>query len=963
MARVFDRSSSQYLLTTSSPITTTPMTMACWWYTTDATVDQYLIACQASSGHFNALIAYGTDADRLQAYTWDGSGATAKASYAFSTNTWHHGAAVFAAGDDRRVFMDGGYKGTSSASQTPDSLTRIGIAANSFGSSGYLAGGMAEVAIWNATLSDEAIAVLSTGVSPLAVHPQDLVIYLPFVRDDDNCLISGISFTPGNSPTVGAHPRVIYPKIFAVNYENIVRSDALPAYLEGVVDARISQLAVEVLVKPNPKARVSQFAVELLYENIVRSDVLPAYMEGGAPPERTSFEAYMEGESTAVVSQVPVEVLVKPDDQAGRVSQAPVEVLVKPDDQAARVSQAPVEVLLENVERGSMPAYMDAVEQALTSFPAYLVTETKLEVAQAIAYVETEQKKLEVAQAMAYAETEQTKLEVAQALAYAEVQDLFSASTSLPAYLRGSKEAGGYGTVSITVSAGADDAFEANNGTFFNSTHVTLWLDSHTVSGFYFRGGFRFQDVTVPQGSPIRSANIQFNFLDTGADDINGYLAAEDVDDANDFSTEADVTTRWNTKKTSATVAWIENSLGLGYATSPDIKSVIQELVDRGGWKSGNSAVILFGANNDYYADCDVEAYENSGSSPAKLNIEYGVKQPAYLCGEESGTDTSDSFPAYLTGIVRDDTPAYLKGQANTSTDLSAYVFCGTSTSDSVPTYMFGQIGNTSSLSAFMWAALATSTPAYLSGGYSAVGSLGAYLKGKQATQSSLSAWLASGYRFSSLSAWMEGYQRTSLSAYLYCGTKSTSSYSAFTKAEVNATTSLGAYTASHIYTATTRPAYLMCGIAKTWKKSAFLKGEVNTLAYKRAYLRGKSSTTGTLDAYIKAGTAASDTQTAYLNAVPKEVSSYPVFLEGTVNFERTSLDAYTDGILGAAYLQSAYLRGGINPTTSFSAYMVGGINPVTSLDAYLYGRPLSTLNAYTRGLDSNTWSLVSMLT
>ena len=109
----------------------------------------------------------------------------------------------------------------------------------------------------------------------------------------------------------------------------------------------------------------------------------------------------------------------------------------------------------------------------------------------------------------------------------------------------------------------------------------------------YYKAYFRFQNVVVPQGATIDSAYIKLNW--EGGEDVNFLIAAVDVDD---FDVPTDNTYAAHGTETTATITWsipLEGSQDSGkyYKTSPDIKTIIQEIVDRAGWSSGNAIGII----------------------------------------------------------------------------------------------------------------------------------------------------------------------------------------------------------------------------------------------------------------------------------------------------------------------------------------------------------------------------------
>tara|TARA_Y100000593_G_scaffold58220_1_gene108213 strand:- start:4613 stop:5080 length:468 start_codon:yes stop_codon:yes gene_type:complete len=109
----------------------------------------------------------------------------------------------------------------------------------------------------------------------------------------------------------------------------------------------------------------------------------------------------------------------------------------------------------------------------------------------------------------------------------------------------------------------------------------------------YYKAYFRFENVVVPQGATIDSAYIKLDW--EGGEEVDFLVAAVDVDD---FDQPTDNTYAAHDTETTASVTWsipLEGSQnsGLYFKTSPDIKTVIQEIVDRTGWSSGNAIGII----------------------------------------------------------------------------------------------------------------------------------------------------------------------------------------------------------------------------------------------------------------------------------------------------------------------------------------------------------------------------------
>lgn len=213
MARLFDDASNEYLIKTPAILTSVPITMACWFNSNDITVSQILMAISddAADSDYHLLATLDNIAGNpLYIATARSSAAFAQTALGYSINTWHHACGIFAAVDDRRVYLDGGNKATNGDSRTPVSLdnTTIGIL-QQFTPFGHMSGLIAEAAIWNIALTDAEVLILANGYSPLFVHPQNLVAYWPLIRGL-NDRVGGYNLT-ATGTIASPHCRIILP--------------------------------------------------------------------------------------------------------------------------------------------------------------------------------------------------------------------------------------------------------------------------------------------------------------------------------------------------------------------------------------------------------------------------------------------------------------------------------------------------------------------------------------------------------------------------------------------------------------------------------------------------------------------------------------------------------------------------------------------------------------------------------
>jgi uncharacterized protein YjiK len=129
-------------------------------------------------------------------------------------------------------------------------------------------------------------------------------------------------------------------------------------------------------------------------------------------------------------------------------------------------------------------------------------------------------------------------------------------------------------TVEVDVTAESDDAEEDDVGAVdLNSSDLEL-VEEGTIQTV----GMRFNGLAIPQGATITNATIQFQTDETDNGAIALTIRGEASDNAATFTT---ATGNWETV----------GEAGPDQRT-PDISSVIQEVVNRPGWASGNSLAI-----------------------------------------------------------------------------------------------------------------------------------------------------------------------------------------------------------------------------------------------------------------------------------------------------------------------------------------------------------------------------------
>ncbi len=178
------------------------------------------------------------------------------------------------------------------------------------------------------------------------------------------------------------------------------------------------------------------------------------------------------------------------------------------------------------------------------------------------------------------------------------------------------------------VATGPDDGFI--------STPLSSFDNNDDGFSFGNAGGFsgsvsafvRFTDVTVPSRVVVTYAYVRFTDfqqeLNVTVDvDVNGELATNPVAA---FS-NADFVAR---NRTVASINWQPGPWEIGEEhDTPDIKTLIQEIIDQPGWTSGNSIQIFIEDNSsDTDAVRQPRAYDGLPSEASQLHIEYDIATP-----------------------------------------------------------------------------------------------------------------------------------------------------------------------------------------------------------------------------------------------------------------------------------------------------------------------------------------------
>ncbi|MBW2408738.1 MAG: hypothetical protein JRF72_02995, partial [Deltaproteobacteria bacterium] len=219
-------------------------------------------------------------------------------------------------------------------------------------------------------------------------------------------------------------------------------------------------------------------------------------------------------------------------------------------------------------------------------------------------------------------------------------------------------------TVDVWVSQSSDDAEENTTNGAVGLTSSDLELVRTSIDQTI---GMRFQNITIEQGAIIDSAFIEFACDETGPTEATTLtFYGEAHNNALTFSgTNYNISHR---AKTATSVVW-SIAAGDQWATtherrqSPDLAPIIQEIVDRSGWETGNSLAIIITGSGKRVA----ESWNGANSSgdltlAPRLIINYtGGTDKVATCRIYYRDNKQTLAPDSTTSVVAD-TPSVSEG-------------------------------------------------------------------------------------------------------------------------------------------------------------------------------------------------------------------------------------------------------------------------------------------------------------
>lgn len=208
-------------------------------------------------------------------------------------------------------------------------------------------------------------------------------------------------------------------------------------------------------------------------------------------------------------------------------------------------------------------------------------------------------------------------------MTYASVVSSLTQSITLPS--AGTVVYASSSTIVVQVGASHDDA-----GAWWDWDISDYWIwtldKSHVSVGRVFEqynGGLRFRNVNISQGAKIVSAALRVCADQTcEGTDARWNIYGQNAGDCDEFSTKEEFEARPKTVAkvdTGFFTVWVEGT----WYENPDISTIIQEIVNRPDWESGNALALLLFGHAEARTTHEIRSYDANPGQAAILEVTY----------------------------------------------------------------------------------------------------------------------------------------------------------------------------------------------------------------------------------------------------------------------------------------------------------------------------------------------------
>jgi hypothetical protein len=223
------------------------------------------------------------------------------------------------------------------------------------------------------------------------------------------------------------------------------------------------------------------------------------------------------------------------------------------------------------------------------------------------------------------------------------------------------------GTYDARISRGDDDSYRSN--TNVQSDHT--YFGGGNNAGSIRSGVGLWRNVNIPQGATIESAYIELTArTNRFADTVNLKITGAAADVPEPILTNS----AWNAvARTTAEVLWsaVPDFTQDAVYQTPELKTIIQEIVNRTGWASGNPLQLFIEDNGSTEAsntDRFGWSFDGDSAKAPRLVIKWTSETATIVTGTYTGRTAASADDAYRSGSTVSATNTWFGAGKNTNT-------------------------------------------------------------------------------------------------------------------------------------------------------------------------------------------------------------------------------------------------------------------------------------------------------
>jgi len=199
------------------------------------------------------------------------------------------------------------------------------------------------------------------------------------------------------------------------------------------------------------------------------------------------------------------------------------------------------------------------------------------------------------------------------------------------------------------IQSSSDDAEEKYDGSYVttSSSDIEMVYDSWNDQGLQTIG-LRFDDIKIPANSVVSNAYIQFTADGASSGDVTLTIKGEDIAKSPSFSGNSNNLSSRKTTTASVqwkpTTSWTNNQSGEDQRT-PDLTSIVSEIISSNGWQSGNAISFIISGNGGPDNYRKAYSFDEAPGKAAQLVVEFSSLSDVDLALTSCMLPTDVNFP------------------------------------------------------------------------------------------------------------------------------------------------------------------------------------------------------------------------------------------------------------------------------------------------------------------------------